>query len=403
MGERRVVLRLPITPVYPQSSYGYALNIKYIHNQIINNQTTNMKQKQILLFAILLMASILQAQDFELIEPIKETEPMNELQVSRYLNSTRFNNWGITRLGLDTAMTKYTGKNIKICICDTGRPEHPSLQSHITGSENFTTDATDIDGNGHSTHVGGIIAEIAPDAPLLFAKVLTDRGSGSSQGVANGILWCVNRGASIINLSLGGSFPNTIMKQAIDTAYAKGVIVIAAAGNDGQSATEEKIGYPARYPETIAVGSINNLLAVSTFSSAGEFGDVMAPGEKVLSTYLGNKYIVLSGTSMATPYVSAMTALHLQRTQMHVNVQNILRNTSTDMMQHGYDRYSFYGHVTPSKLFNDPPPNDEEPEPEDPTGGIKIPDWFKEQYPTIAMAASILIMIIIALWKRFKK
>ena len=113
-------------------------------------------------------------------------------------------NWGIRTIGLDTIKELYTGKNIKICICDTGRPKHYAYQDQIIDSKNFTPDDSVDDLNQHSTHVGGIIHEIAPEAGLLFAKVLNDEGVGTNAYVANGIEWCALSGADAINLSLGG-------------------------------------------------------------------------------------------------------------------------------------------------------------------------------------------------------
>jgi len=328
-----------------------------------------MKVKFIILLSIFLLGSILssgQEGEVNLIEPIIESPQMNERQAAIYSASQVFKNWGIQKLQLDSVMKQYTGKGVKVCVCDTGQPDHVKLKDKIKASKNFTSDASVFDGNGHSTHVSGIIAEIAPDAEILIAKVLTDEGSGTNSGVANGLTWCVDQGANFINLSLGGSNPSTSIKTSIDYAISKGVSIIAAAGNSGQS-KEDNIGYPAKYDEVIAIGSINDKLDVSSFSSSGEEGDLVTPGEKILSTYKGNTYRVLSGTSMATPYASAVAALYYEKHQSNTALERVLELGSTDMLPEGFDRYSFWGHVEPIELFEfktppeTNPPVEEEP------------------------------------------
>jgi len=341
--------------------------LKNIFNLL--NHKFIMKVKFIILLSIFLLGSILssgQEGEVNLIEPIIESPQMNERQAAIYSASQVFKNWGIQKLQLDSVMKQYTGKGVKVCVCDTGQPDHVKLKDKIKASKNFTSDASVFDGNGHSTHVSGIIAEIAPDAEILIAKVLTDEGSGTNSGVANGLTWCVDQGANFINLSLGGSNPSTSIKTSIDYAISKGVSIIAAAGNSGQS-KEDNIGYPAKYDEVIAIGSINDKLDVSSFSSSGEEGDLVTPGEKILSTYKGNTYRVLSGTSMATPYASAVAALYYEKHQSNTALERVLELGSTDMLPEGFDRYSFWGHVEPIELFEfktppeTNPPVEEEP------------------------------------------
>lgn len=329
-----------------------------------------MKLKLLLLNMFLTIGIWSQAQkegEVRLIQPIIESPKMNERQAAIYSDETVFKNWGIQKLKLDSVMNNYTGKNVNVCICDTGKPDHIRLKNNIVESKNFTNDPTDEDGNGHSTHVAGIIVEIAPNVNLYFAKVLSNSGMGSNDGVAAGIQWCVNRGANFINMSLGGSMPSSTIKEMIDFATKEGVVIISAAGNEGQSKTENKMGYPARYDETVAIGSINDQLDVSIFSSSGDEGDIVAPGEKILSTYKNNTYRVLSGTSMATPFVTGVAALYYEKHQSNLAIERMLELGSTDMIPEGFDRYSFWGHVEPMELFEfktppvDDPPVSEEP------------------------------------------
>lgn len=149
----------------------------------------------------------------------------------------------------------------------------------------------------------GVIG-VAPQASLLIGKVLRDDGRGSFDWITNGINWAVDQGADIISMSLGGPSPYNKMKQAIDRAIAAGVIVVAAAGNDGSN-RRDNVNYPGNYADVICVGSIDRSRQRSRFSSVGMNIDIMAPGGMVRSTWIPPRaYHTISGTSMATPFVS---------------------------------------------------------------------------------------------------
>ncbi len=283
----------------------------------------------------------------ELIRPIIETEPMSLIQSKIYASKT-YRNWTIEALGLDTIITPESGKGTKVCICDTGRPTHQSLRYAIEDSANFTTDKTDEDGNEHSTHIAGIINEIVPSAKLLFAKVLSDDGWGGEQQIMYGINWCVMKKADVINLSLGGSKPMPKVRKAIQEANKQGIHVVAAAGNEGSSLVKNTIGYPARYKETITIGSIDHQFNVSSFSSSGSEGDIVTGGQNILSTGLNNQYRVMSGTSMSAPFVSATIALAKSQGMTYDDTRMRLIFTAQDMLTEGHDPLSFYGHYTPN-------------------------------------------------------
>lgn len=321
---------------------------------------------------LLLLFSTVASAQINLIEPIVESSEMNLNQAKSFLNSQAFNNWGIKKLHLDSVMSSLAGDSVKVCICDTGEPSHPFLNAQIKGSSNFTTDPAVSDGHGHSTHVAGIVSEIAPKSELYFAKVLSDKGQGSSASVSNGIDWCISKGSNIINMSLGSPVSSPQIKASIDNAVNKGILVVAAAGNSGQSQDRNTMGYPARYEEALAIGSIKENLAVSQFSSSGEEGDIVAPGEKILSTWKDNKFIVLSGTSMAAPYVAGVAALHYQKYKTNEGVERLFEIGSTDIIPNGFDRISFWGYITPTDIFRDTlsntDPPDENPDSKNPIG-----------------------------------
>lgn len=221
------------------------------------------------------------------------------------------------------------GKGIKIAIIDTGCDiTHPDLNDRILGVRNFTSDdrgALNIvtDYVGHGTHVAGIIAAnengsgiigVAPRAKLLILKALSTNG-GQYAWVINAINYAVAQKVHIISMSLGGSYNDNKLHLAIINAVNKGILVVCAAGNegDGTDITAE-LSYPAAYNEVISVGSIDINRHASEFSSTNNEVDLVAPGQGlgtrgIVSTAPGGGYTEMSGTSMATPHVSGALAL----------------------------------------------------------------------------------------------
>jgi major intracellular serine protease len=217
------------------------------------------------------------------------------------------------------------GKGIKVAVLDTGCDiNHPDLKDRIIGGWNFTDDDRsnpDIftDYNGHGTHVAGTIAAtennagvigVAPEAGLLIVKVLNKAGSGKYEWIIKGIRYAIEQNADIISMSLGGPADVPELHQAIQAAVEKGILVVCAAGNegDGDDSTNE-FAYPGCYNEVISVGAINLERDSSDFTNSHNQIDVVAPGEAILSTYLNGKYAKLSGTSMSAPHVSGALAL----------------------------------------------------------------------------------------------
>ncbi|HJV47460.1 MAG TPA: S8 family serine peptidase, partial [Bacillota bacterium] len=172
--------------------------------------------------------------------------------------------WGIQEIGADKAHNEnLDGKNIKIAILDTGVSNHPDL--NIASGVSFVEESdTNTDSNGHGTMVAGVIAAlenkegivgVAPRADIFSVKVLDSQGSGSYSQVIEGIDWAIQNGMNIISLSLGGTIDSQALHEAIQKATSKGILVVAAAGNNG--AGEETELYPALYPEVISVGAID--------------------------------------------------------------------------------------------------------------------------------------------------
>jgi len=218
-----------------------------------------------------------------------------------------------------------TQGGVKVAILDTGIDQnHEDLSAKVVLQQNFTDSPTIDDLYGHGTHVGGIVAALTnnstgvaggcPSCQLMNGKVLNDRGSGAYSGIANGITWATDNGAKVVNLSLGGPSRSTTLENAVNYAWNRNTVVVAAAGN---SANPSKT-YPAAYVNAIAVAATNNKDKKASFSSYGaKWVDVAAPGENIFSTFPNHPYVINkslgydfgSGTSMATPMTSAVAAL----------------------------------------------------------------------------------------------
>jgi len=223
--------------------------------------------------------------------------------------------WGIEDIGVLQALAqKIDGSGVKVAVLDTGIAKHPDLRisggiSFVNGTKNYNDD------NGHGTHVAGIIAAAnngigvvgaASKAQVFAVKVLDKYGSGSYGQVIQGIDWAVENGMNIISMSFGGSVESQALHEAIKQASARGILVVAAAGNSG--AGGDTILYPARYPEVISVGAVDRAHKRAGFSSTGPELDLVAPGVDILSTTADDGYGTLSGTSMATPHVTGAAA-----------------------------------------------------------------------------------------------
>jgi minor extracellular protease Epr len=150
----------------------------------------------------------------------------------------------------------------------------------------------------------------------------------------------------IVNLSLGSTSSSSTLKQVVDKAYSQGVIVVAAAGNSGTSdGVGDNVNYPARYDSVIAVAATDSKDLRATFSSTGSTVEVAAPGVKIISTYLNNQYGYMSGTSMATPYVSGNIALLKQAfpTLSNTELRLKLQEAVVDLGSAGKDSWYGYG------------------------------------------------------------
>ena len=210
-----------------------------------------------------------------------------------------------------------TGKGVRVAVLDTGYSKH-QYGPEPAAARSFVSGQSWPDGNGHGTHCAGTILcrrdengdsiGLAPDADLIVGKVLSNGGSGGSDGIAAGIRWAADQGAHVISMSLGGGGSDTGTNQAIDYAWSKGCIVNAAAGNAGYNGANT-IGWPAKYANCLCCGAYAENGSIANFSSGGRELDWACPGSNVVSfSTNGSGFRPMSGTSMATPYGSGLLA-----------------------------------------------------------------------------------------------
>jgi major intracellular serine protease len=257
------------------------------------------------------------------------------------------------------------GEGTVVAVIDTGVDyRHPDLASNIVGGKSFVSSEKDyMDYNGHGTHVAGIIAAngkilgVAPSAKILVVKVLNRKGQGRYTDIVQGISWARQwvgqdgERVNIINMSLGGPITKRAMHREIIRAVEAGITVVCAAGNsgDGKEDTQE-ISYPAYYPECLAVGAVDLNTRAANFSNSNEHIDIVAPGVETYSTYPDNKYVKLSGTSMAAPHISGAIALiysryriRFEKTPTTAHIKELLHYQAIDLGRIGFDKLYGYG------------------------------------------------------------
>lgn len=218
---------------------------------------------------------------------------------------------------LEEAHQVADGAGVRVAVLDTGvAPDHPDLQGHLAPGYNALSPGTaplDLpDGvtnqaHGHGTMVASLLAEVAPKAEIIPVRVLNGDGSGSLFAVLQGIRYAVTQKVDVINLSFGTSRESSLLDQALDEAEEAGILIVAAAGNQGSRAKH----YPASAGGTLAVASVETALTRSAFSNYGSEIQVVAVGSSIRAAFCDGGYATWSGTSVAAPFVSGGAALVL--------------------------------------------------------------------------------------------
>ena len=272
--------------------------------------------------------------------------------------------WNFKMVGAEDAWKKTKGKGVIVAVIDTGVAAETTgkgkqcrdfnTTKFVKGYDFVNKDADPYDDHGHGTHVAGTIAEstnnnegvagLAYEATIMPLKVLSASGSGYSSDIADAIRYAADKGANVINMSLGANTPSSVIHKACQYAVKKGVTIVCAAGNS----FKEGVGYPAAFPECIAVSSVGPSGQLATYSSYGKEVALAAPGGDMMesgdpkdgilqNTVMtasergkGDDYYAFQGTSMACPHVAAVAAL-IESQGVHdpARVRDILTKTAT--------------------------------------------------------------------------
>jgi len=261
-------------------------------------------------------ASTMQAWDA--LKAIAYAEPVYTYHAMSYPSGEDTSLYGLNLIEAPKAWDRVTAKrDVIVAVIDTGVDyTHPDLaEAVIKGPDVVNGDDDPMDDQGHGTHCAGTVGAaangagivgVAHGARILAIKVLNSRGSGNNVDIAAGIDAAVKGGARVISLSLGGP-ESRATRDAIRSATEKGVLCVAAAGNENS----KRPSYPGAQPEALGVGASDARDRRSTFSNYGDTVDIAAPGTDIMSLAIGGGYRKLSGTSMATPHVAGAAAVLL--------------------------------------------------------------------------------------------
>ena len=248
---------------------------------------------------------------------IRYIEPNYKFDLQREVQSdNNFHNkqeWHYEMINAPKAWDLTTGlDSVKMSAVDTGvDEEHINLANFVNQDLSTRFSMSNLDPNGHGTHVAGTMASygdvsgVMQEATLIDVKVLCPYTQSTTDNIAKGILHSAEVGADVINLSLGGRSYSQTLKDATEVAYENDSIMVAAAGNEGA----DSISYPAAYEHVISVGAVDINQQRADFSNIGEKLEFMAPGVDVYSTKPDNDYDLESGTSMASPHIAGVVGL----------------------------------------------------------------------------------------------
>ena len=278
--------------------------------------------------------------------------------------------WNYPLINLPRAWDYAVGsRSVVVAVIDSGfSTNHPDLAGIFESGYNFVNNNTNVSEpttsiDSHGTHVVGTIAALTNNGKGVSGvtwggfgiTLIPIRGIKDAAALMNSIIYAVDHGAKVINMSLGGAVDSPAVYDAVKYAARNGVVMVAASGNNGDG----NILYPARYPETIAVGAIwedEGTIKISPYSCYGSELDVVAPGGyKLLGTDpngiystgwtpTGDTYMYMQGTSMATPHVTGLVALLMGAGLTDPDdIRSVLRSTARDLGSPGRDDYYGWG------------------------------------------------------------
>lgn len=224
--------------------------------------------------------------------------------------------WGVKRIGAPVAWAQSKGKGVRVAVVDTGIDlNHPNLLPNLRGGINLVRPGRPpSDDNGHGTHVAGTVGAadtgrgvigVAPEAHIYAVKAFDRAGAAPASRIIGAIQWCLDHSMKVINLSFGSDEDNAALREAVALALRRGVILVAAAGNQRRAGVD----VPARYDDVLAATATTRADRIVGYAARGPEIDLAAPGYDTLSTGRGDTYHRLAGTSMAVPHVAGTAAL----------------------------------------------------------------------------------------------
>ena len=307
-----------------------------------------------------ILSAVIVIAPFAKSEPVFVTESLNNYALG-------YMSWGVKHMGLDVLQKNLEKKGklpeVKVAVIDSGiNTDNKYLKNrYANDGYNFLDNNTDIsDSEFHGTMVSGVISDCtSSNVKVLPLKVNGASGRGNMKNVAKAIHYAVEHNADVINLSLSSEDPNhtiTILDEAIEEAVSKGVVVVAAAGNQGGDTVDR---YPANKDNVLTITSVDSSDKIAENANTGADVDFALPGVLILAPYK-RLMMVDSGTSLAAPHAAAAAAL-LKSWCKHLNqdqVVDILKQYSVDLGAKGFDNTYGWGMINLSKFnVNATPPS----------------------------------------------
>jgi thermitase len=241
--------------------------------------------------------------------------------------SDYFYQYAFTQINADH-VNNTKGAGVIVAVIDTGVDvTHPVFKSTVPGYDFVGSDTNPAEegtgpGFGHGTMVAGIVTLVAKDVAIMPIRAFDSLGSAKIVDLNNAIYWATDNGADVINMSWGISTDSNLLGSAVNYALSRGVVLVAAAGNDGMNLPQ----WPAANPGVLAVGASDQTDSKASFSNYGSFVNVAAPGVDIYSSYPGYRWAWWDGTSFAAPFVSGEAALRIARGGG--DVVQIIKNTA---------------------------------------------------------------------------
>jgi len=284
-----------------------------------------------------LLTDLNDLEDVEILQPdfIRNAEVQE--------NSAMMKSWGTERIGANRmkTITAPIEGSVIVALIDTGVDyTHPFLKDRIVNGYDFIDNGTSpMKFHFHGTHVAGIIVNTTPaNVKIMPIRAINEDGKGYDSDIAQGIRFAVDNGADIINLSFGGEEFSPHLADAIEYALSKNIPIVAASGNDG---ADTKNFYPASEEKIIIVSATDQNDKIADFSNTGASIDVSAPGVAIISSMPGHGFANMSGTSMATPFISGLAAmLKLEEpTRTIQDIEQLLKRYVDDRGASGWDPF----------------------------------------------------------------